>query len=199
MVALQELSKDLGLFVFYSRVGTLKAIRRHTACPKGLTQLLLTLSFLHSYSSHVHGKSTHRLYFTVPLRGNTCSGFFQSVCLTQEKSIARSHRKYISFSSQQSVSPRCRGHSALQEANMRDMLPIPVLRPQGKNNALCGVNEQHQKGHKHRRCFWDVDSWCIRLLRTGSPISRAALPSPVQRYFHHLITSHFEHGKWTSH
>lgn len=47
-VALQELSKDLGLFVFYSQVGMLKAIRRHIACPKGLTQLLLT--FLSSYS-----------------------------------------------------------------------------------------------------------------------------------------------------
>lgn len=50
MVALQELSKDLGLFVLNSRVDMLKAIGRHIACPKGLTQLLLMLSLLRSYS-----------------------------------------------------------------------------------------------------------------------------------------------------
>ena len=191
MVAPQELSKDLGLFVFYSQVGMLKAIGRHIACPKGLTQLLLTLSFLCSYSSGVHGEITHRLYFTVSLRGSTCSGVFQGVCLTQEKSIALSHKRYISFSSRQSVSPWRRGHRALQEASMRYVLPIPVLRLQGKNSALCGVNKQHQKGHWHQRCFWDVDSQCIWLPMTGSPISWAALPSPVQRCFRHLISSHF--------
>lgn len=154
----------------------LKAIRRHIACPKALTQLFLTLSFLPSYSSQVHGKSARRLYFTTPLRGNTSSGFFQSVCLTQEKSIAPSHKKYINFSSAY-VSPRYRGHRALQ-VSVRDVLPIPVLRPQGKNNALCGVNEWCQKGHWHQRFFWDVDSRCTRLPMTGSPISWAPLPSP---------------------
>lgn len=38
-------------------------------------------------------KSTHRLYYTTALRGNTSSRIFQSVCLTQEKSTASSHQK----------------------------------------------------------------------------------------------------------
>lgn len=169
--------------MFYSQAGMLKAIRRHIACPKALTQLFLTLSFLPSYSSH--GKSACRLYFTTPLRGNTSSGLFQSVCLTQEKSIAQSHKKYINFSSAY-VSPRYRGHRALQ-VSVRDMLPIPILRPQGKNNALCGVNEWCQKGHWHQRFFWDVDSRCTRLPMFPHLVGSIALTSSeVQSPSDHL-------------
>lgn len=53
---------------------------------------------------------------------------------------------------------RYKGPRALQEASTWEGLSITVLRPQGKHNALCAVNEQHQKGHQHWMCFWDVGS-----------------------------------------
>lgn len=183
MVALQELSKDLGLFVLNSRVDMLKAIGRHIACPKGLTQLLLMLSLLRSYSWDIHGKSTHRLYFTVPLRGNTCSGVIQSVCLTQEKSIAPSHKKKYKLLITE-------GTELWRRRACVTRSPSHLETSRGKQCTLWSkqaVSRRTMAPKMFLGCWLPVCS----ATRTGSPISRAVLPSPIQRYFHHPITSHF--------
>lgn len=57
----------------------------------------LTNTFFPAFLQLKRTWKKYRLYFTMPLRGNTHSGVFQSVCLTQEKNTTPSHIIYKLF------------------------------------------------------------------------------------------------------
>lgn len=149
MVTPPELSKDFALFLSYSHMGMLKSVSKAYHAPQRINSALTNTFIPVFLQLRCRDFISSCLWGAIPA---------QNVCLAEERSIPPTH-KLLTGVKCQPLAQRAQS-SAGGEQVWRVIHPCPtlVLQLQGKHNALCGVNEQHQRGHRQWMCFWDVDS-----------------------------------------
>lgn len=107
----------------------LKAIRRNIACPKGLTQLLLTLSFLRSYR-HIQKKHSQASFHHTFEGQNLLRSFSGFLFNTRKKHSTISQKIYKLLVTAKSLAQRSQSKHVW-------CAPHPCLETSGEKYALC--------------------------------------------------------------